>query len=228
MKKILLTIVAVMAAINMSAQVYVGGSIGFGSVKAGAGDSEATYKFIPEVGYNLNDEWAFGAALGYQKGACSIGNGNFTQDVTTEIFAIDAYARYTPWDFDLVKVFFDGGFGFGSIKDGGTLFNFGVKPGVALCVTDKIVSWLISASSASRTTAPRVMVRAAMPSVSTWAIVSASASITTSDRNNFYIREPSSFSRMVFFVTFFSKCLQDCRFFIIFAKRIPINNYCAI
>ncbi len=138
MKKILLTIVAVMAAINMSAQVYVGGSIGFGSVKAGAGDSEATYKFIPEVGYNLNDEWAFGAALGYQKGACSIGNGNFTQDVTTEIFAIDAYARYTPWDFDLVKVFFDGGFGFGSIKDGGTLFNFGVKPGVALCVTDEI------------------------------------------------------------------------------------------
>ena len=125
MKKILLTIVAVMAAINMSAQVYVGGSIGFGSVKAGAGDSEATYKFIPEVGYNLNDEWAFG-------------NGNFTQDVTTEIFAIDAYARYTPWDFDLVKVFFDGGFGFGSIKDGGTLFNFGVKPGVALCVTDEI------------------------------------------------------------------------------------------
>lgn len=138
MKKILLTIVAVMAAMNMSAQIYVGGSIGFGSVKAGAGDSEATYKFIPEVGYNFNDEWAVGAALGYQKGACSIGKGNFTQNVTSEIFSIDAYARYSPWDFDLVKVFFDGGFGYGSVKDAGSLFNIGVKPGVAVSLTDEI------------------------------------------------------------------------------------------
>lgn len=139
MKKILLTIVAVMAAINMSAQIYVGGSIGFGSVKpVGGGDSEATYKFIPEVGYNFTDEWAAGVSLGYQKGACSLGNGAFGQDTTTEVFGIEAYARYTPWDFDLIKVFFDGGFGFASLKDLGTEFSFGIKPGIALCVTDEI------------------------------------------------------------------------------------------
>ena len=43
MKKILLLAVVLFASLNASAQFYVGGSVGFGSVKpVGGGDSEAT------------------------------------------------------------------------------------------------------------------------------------------------------------------------------------------
>ena len=69
MKKILLLAVVMFASLNASAQFYAGGSIGFGSVKpVGGGDSEFVFKILPEVGYQINDQWAAGAVLGYSKG----------------------------------------------------------------------------------------------------------------------------------------------------------------
>ena len=137
MKKILMTMVAVFAAMNMNAQVYVGGSVGFGSVKAGSLSSESTYKIVPEIGYNLNSEWAIGVALGYQKGNCDFGNYDFTFN-TTEVFSVNPYARYTFLNSDMVNVFIDGGLGFASVKDGGSLFQVGLRPGIALKANDKI------------------------------------------------------------------------------------------
>ena len=62
MKKILLLAVVLFASLNASAQFYVGGSVGFGSVKpVGGEDSEFVFKILPEFGYNLNDKWAIGA-----------------------------------------------------------------------------------------------------------------------------------------------------------------------
>lgn len=138
MKKILLLAVVMFASLNASAQFYVGGSVGFGSVKQGGGDSEFTFKILPELGYQLNDQWAVGATLGYQKGACDIGSVNFNQNVTTEVFIISPYARYTAFDWDQVSLFFDGGISFGSYKDTGTYFGLGVSPGVAVKLTDEI------------------------------------------------------------------------------------------
>lgn len=132
-----MTIVAVFAAMNMNAQVYVGGSVGFGSVKAGSGDSESTYKILPEIGYNLNDEWAIGVALGYQKGLCDFGNFDFVAS-KAEVFTINPYARYTFLNSNMVNVFIDGGLGFSSIKDGGSYFQAGLRPGIALKANDKI------------------------------------------------------------------------------------------
>ena len=137
MKKILMTMVAVFAAMNMNAQVYVGGSVGFGSAKVGGGESESTYKIVPEIGYNLNDQWAIGASLGYQKGACNFGSFDFAPG-DTEIFTVNPYARYTFLNSDMVNVFVDGGLGFASIKDGGSLFQVGLRPGIALKANDKI------------------------------------------------------------------------------------------
>ena len=146
MKKVLLTIVAIAMATTMNAQWYVGGSVGFASVKVGGGNSETVYKILPEVGYALNKNWSFGVALGYQKGAYVAGT-SFTQVVmanqggalnTAEVFSVSPYARYTFLKGKLVDIFCDAGLDFASIKDGGTLFGFGARPGLAVKATEKL------------------------------------------------------------------------------------------
>lgn len=138
MKKILMTIAAAFVAVTMNAQVFVGGSVGVASIKNGNADAETTYKFVPEIGYNINDEFAVGVTVGYQQGACSLLNGTYAQDVTTKAFTISPYARYTVVSSNLVNVFVDGGVGFGSYKDLGTEFSIGLKPGVALKLNDNL------------------------------------------------------------------------------------------
>jgi len=138
MKKILMTLVATAMAVSMNAQIYVGGSVGVGSVKYGSHDAETTYKFVPEIGYNLNDDWALGVAFGYQKGTCSLGNGNYGQDVDTELLQLSPYVRYTAVKSKLVNVFVDGGVGIGSYKDLGTQFQLGLRPGVAVNLNESI------------------------------------------------------------------------------------------
>lgn len=155
MKKILLLAVVLFASLNANAQFYVGGSVGFGSVKPAGGDSEFVFKILPEFGYNLNDKWAIGAVLGYQKGMpmsgmnIGTGNNNVTLGVyndlnaqvsfsQVETFTISPYARYTAIEWDSVNLFFDGGLTFGSIKDTGTYFSLGVRPGLAVKLCDEI------------------------------------------------------------------------------------------
>jgi hypothetical protein len=155
MKKILLLAVVLFASLNANAQFYVGGSVGFGSVKpVGGGDSEFVFRILPEFGYNLNDKWAVGAVLGYQKGlpfsGMNIGASNdnvaTSQNVINnlaatskvETFTISPYARYTAIEWDSVNLFFDGGITFGSVKDTGSYFSLGVRPGLAVKLCDEI------------------------------------------------------------------------------------------
>lgn len=142
MKKVLLTIVAIAMATTMNAQWYVGGSVGFASVKAGGGSSETTYKILPEIGYNLNKQWSFGVAFGYQKGSYTAGttflNALNGGDLKTEIFSVSPYARYTFMKGKLVDLFCDAGLDFASVKDRGTLFGFGARPGLAVKATEKL------------------------------------------------------------------------------------------
>ena len=52
MKKILLLAVVMFASLNASAQFYVGGSVGFGSVKpVGGGDSEFIFRILQISSY---------------------------------------------------------------------------------------------------------------------------------------------------------------------------------
>ena len=129
--------VAAMVAMTMNAQIYVGGSVGFGSAKLGGGDSESTYKIVPEVGYNLNEQWAIGVMVGYQKGSCDFGNLDFNPG-KTEAFVVSPYARYTALNTKMVNVFIDGGVGFASYKDLGSAFQVGLRPGIALKASDAI------------------------------------------------------------------------------------------
>ena len=138
MKKILMSLFVAAMTMTVNAQVYVGGSMGVGSVKLGSNDAETTYKFVPEIGYNLNSEWAIGVAFGYQKGVCSLGKGNYDQDVDTELLQVSPYVRYTAVKSKLVNVFIDGGVGFGSYKDMGTQFQLGMRPGIAVNLNENI------------------------------------------------------------------------------------------
>ena len=88
-----MTLVIALSAITANAQWYLGGSVGVASVKNGNEDAETVYKFVPEIGYTINNEWAIGVALGYQKGACDLLNGSFGQDTNTELLQISPYAR---------------------------------------------------------------------------------------------------------------------------------------
>ena len=115
MKKLLMTLVASVAiAVSANAQVFVGGSVGFGSVKVAGNDSEVTYKIVPEVGYNFNKNWAIGLKIGYQKGACNLVDENIAQDVNTKVFTVAPYGRYTFVHSKYVNVFIDLGLGFAS------------------------------------------------------------------------------------------------------------------
>lgn len=139
MKKIVMTMAAALVAVSMSAQVYVGGSLGIGSVKNGNADAETVFKIIPEIGYNVSDELAFGVALGYEKGNCDLmTENNFSANKDTKVFQVSPYVRYTFLNTNLVNVFVDGGVDFKSYKDQGTGLNFGLKPGVALKMSEKL------------------------------------------------------------------------------------------
>lgn len=133
-----MTLVAAVMAVSVNAQGYFGGSIGVASVKNGSADAETVYKFVPEIGYNLNSEWAIGVALGYQKGACDLVYSSYGQDVDTEVLGISPYVRYTALNTKYVNLFLDGGVGFENYKDLGNNFNIGLRPGVAVNFNDKI------------------------------------------------------------------------------------------
>lgn len=133
-----MTLVIALSAISANAQWYLGGSIGVASVKNGNADAETVYKFVPDFGYTLNDDWSIGVAVGYQKGACDLSGGYFGQDVETELLQIAPYARYNVVKNKFVNVFIDGGVALGSFKDYGTEFQLGLKPGVAVNLNDKL------------------------------------------------------------------------------------------
>ena len=124
-----MTIAAAFVAVTMSAQVYVGGSLGLGvtSYQAEGQDSETTFSILPEIGYNLDDNLAIGASFGIN---------HLGEDATA--WVVNPYARYTFAKFDCVSLFVDGGLEFETMKDAYTDFGVGFKPGIAVTLTDKI------------------------------------------------------------------------------------------
>ena len=132
MKKIFMTLAAVCVAATMNAQGYIGGGIGLQSTSHD-GNTNTTIKLMPEVGYNLNDSWALGIALGY--GEVKAG------DDKDKVFTVNPYARYTFAKFDKVNLFVDGGIGYLNTKYNtykNNTFEIGVKPGVAVNLNDKL------------------------------------------------------------------------------------------
>lgn len=133
MKKIMMTLAAIAFAATMNAQVYVGGTLGFSSSKDDTEGAKATTNFTikPEVGYNLDENFAVGIALGFT----SDKHGD-ADAITT--FEIAPYARYTFAKLDKVNFFVDGELSYATKKDTWNKFGIHIKPGVAVNVNENV------------------------------------------------------------------------------------------
>jgi hypothetical protein len=137
MKKLFSLIAVAFVAMSVNAQVYVGGSLGINawSSQKNAGDrSETTFSILPEVGYNLNDEWAVGTVIGYVSDKWVGVNG-----ISESAFTFNPYARYTYLKAGKVSLFVDGGVDFTTAsKADWNELAIGLKPGLAVSLSDNI------------------------------------------------------------------------------------------
>ena len=136
MKKLFAVALVAMMSMTVNAQVYVGGGIGF-ETSSQDGDSETYFKIMPELGYNLNENWALGIVLGYGESKTTVNN----VSAKVKAFEIAPYARYTFAKFDKVNLFVDGTVDYLHTDYAGAknnTFGIGVKPGVAVNLNDKL------------------------------------------------------------------------------------------
>ncbi|MBR0118178.1 MAG: outer membrane beta-barrel protein [Prevotella sp.] len=131
MKKFFMILASTVMAMSVNAQVYVGGGIGVSTTGGDNTDDVTSYKFVPEIGYTINSEWAAGMAFGWEgsnKGGA-------------KTFSINPYVRYNVINGKVVNVFLDGSVEFGHKYNAGfddDFFGVGLKPGVAFKVNEKI------------------------------------------------------------------------------------------
>ncbi len=129
MKKFFVMAIMAIMAVAASAQVYVGGSLGYTHTKYDEGNADV-FTFAPEVGYNLNSTWAVGGSINY----------TWTKDVSNS-FYIKPYARFTFFHSELVNLFVDGGFNLGidapKHGDSETIWGIGFTPGLQLNLNKK-------------------------------------------------------------------------------------------
>lgn len=140
MKKIMMTLAAVAVAATMNAQVYVGGGIGLQSTSQD-GNTNSSVTLMPEIGYNLNEDWAVGVAFGYSEDKKTKEIENVEVSVKDKKFVVNPYVRYTFAKLGSVNVFVDGGLEYVHYDNAGAknnTFGIGVRPGVAVNLNDKL------------------------------------------------------------------------------------------
>ena len=127
------------ATLTANAQMWVGGSIGYDYTKAdGADFGTNTLTVSPQVGYSFNDKWGIGLEIDWN-------HVKYDQRVTND-FGVALFARWTFAKAGIASFFLDGGVDFGSYSeslngvgpDATTQFGIGVRPGIALNVSDHV------------------------------------------------------------------------------------------
>ena len=140
MKKILMTLATAFVAVSMSAQIYVGGSVGFASFDD-SNKSHSAFKFMPEIGYNLDEDMSVGIALGYTQGSTTAAWALTNPNEDLKTFSVAPYLRYNFAKFGPITVFADGVFEYAHIDNDGAkanAFGLGVCPGIAVNLTEKL------------------------------------------------------------------------------------------
>ena len=143
MKKKIIALVALLACFTMgaSAQVYVGGSLGFTSSKLSTGghDQDGTsFKLLPEFGYQLDQDISIGLQIGYSHGYAAFGSitvNDFKALMNTGIstmmdineddyklnsFTFAPYVRYNFAHLGKIDLFFEGSVGYSNVKSDDT------------------------------------------------------------------------------------------------------------
>lgn len=136
MKKLLAIAALAAASLSASAQVYVGGSVGYWHDA-----TEKTNSFVlrPEIGYEVNEKWSFGTTVGYTYADA--------EGFSADLFEFSPYARYNYFRTDdgRLNLFVDGqvGIGVGSADYDGSdssetavYWNVGFRPGVSLNISE--------------------------------------------------------------------------------------------
>lgn len=132
MKKIMLSLAMALVSVCASAQVYIGGTAGISSNKFEGGDSKTAYTLMPEIGYEFNNKWEAGLEIGIKKGeVCKLSP---VGESTT--FRVAPYVRYTAVETKLVNLFLEGTIGYS--KGGGDAYEVGIKPGLAVKLSDHV------------------------------------------------------------------------------------------
>lgn len=129
MRKLLLVVAVIMAALSVQAQeMYLGGGI---SLWRNTSKDVTSFSITPDFGYNLNETWAVGGELEYS---------HESGDAKSNTFAIAPYARYSFYENKIVRLFVDMGLGFSTYKqkhhDAVNGFEIGLKPGLAIKLND--------------------------------------------------------------------------------------------
>lgn len=134
MKKILLMAVMAIMAVGASAQKwYSGGQVTFGKTTESVSGLKTTQvTVLPEIGYNLTENFAVGSVLGvsYRKAG--------GEEKT--IFKVNPYARYSYFQTERLRLFLDAGVDMGIGRAHGHTaveYGIGLRPGVSLNITDR-------------------------------------------------------------------------------------------
>lgn len=139
MKKLLLMATLAVATLSVNAQTWIGGKLGYTFAKEKDDDNGLnSWCIAPEIGYDLNDNWAIAAAIHYE--------GSKYDDVKSNVFSFNPYVRYRFAKYGNVSFFADGSVdtGFGSLTEDDmedvdiTVFIAGFKPGISYAICDKI------------------------------------------------------------------------------------------
>ena len=136
MKKFLLLAIAAVMSIGASAQDskwYAGGQLTFGrTTESASGVKSTQVTVLPELGYNMTDNFAVGAQVGVQY--------RKSDGEEKTVFQVNPYARYTYYKFERVNLFVDGGVDLGIGRaDGSTAVQYGIgfRPGVSFNINEK-------------------------------------------------------------------------------------------
>lgn len=130
MKKFIAAVVVALSTLTASAQVWVGGSLGFSVTDyEGSSSSITNLTIAPTVGYKLNEKWEIGLSL--EETAIFAGD-------NVNAFGITPFARLNFFNSGRATIFVDGGFSVSTqnynssyIKtDSHTGFGIGFRPGV--------------------------------------------------------------------------------------------------
>lgn len=160
MKKLFSLAILALSAFSVSAQIWLGGSLGFDRTKEKRSQlnnytvegTQYSFDFSPEIGYNLSDKVAVALSLTYSHSSSSdisVTNNSTGMQQTggflngaTNSYSIAPYVRYYLTDGRL-RLFADGQVGFSTSHTQGydyssNMLSVGVRPGLSFDVNDRL------------------------------------------------------------------------------------------
>lgn len=146
MKKLILAAFVAVASLTASAQIWVGGEVGFNTWKE-SNPTDKGHQFVvaPEVGYKLTDKLDVAVLIGFAhaKNADELFNYEIPDFDYANGFKLNPYLRYTFAKAGNFSFFADGGFTYALLHICGDSKSFNywdisVKPGIAYSLSDKV------------------------------------------------------------------------------------------